>query len=115
MRQETWSELDREIRAAAANALAAEGLHYAARELRIASPMRDEITALALCHLATQLGSDLRGELHARPRTLLMSVALAAYSVHRGLHSQGATYIATIRKLARAMTAPRPALQEAAS
>jgi len=104
MRQETWSKLDREIRTRAADALAGAGFAYQARELRAALPIDSEASALAVCHLATQLGGELRGELHAQARSLLMSVSLAAYCVYRGWHRQAATYMATIKTVARAMS-----------
>ena len=104
MRQETWSELDQKIRTRAANALARAGLDYQARELRAAPQVQNPISALSLCHLATQLGGELRGETHARPRTLLMAVALAAYAIYRGREREAATYISTIKTVARAMS-----------
>lgn len=113
MRQETWSELDREIRTRAADALAGAGFAYQARELRAAPPIDSEASALAVCHLATKLGGELRGETHARPRTLLMAVALSAYAIYRGRHREAATYMATIKTVARAMS--RDSVTEVAS
>lgn len=116
MRQETWSDLDHELRIIPADALSVAGFRQTARELNSAPALKDEVSALAFSQLAARLAGELRGELQVKPRAILMASALAAYAASERDYRQAATYVMTIKKVARSMTnAARSAVAEAAS
>lgn len=103
MQERGWSELDRDIRTRASEALARAGHNMAARELRNAAPIGDTLSALLLCHLAMRVAGDMRGELQAQARDLLGAVALASYAVHQGNPRKIVEHMSRIERLVTAM------------